>query len=78
MNTPNPNHIVSLLETVQAKPVETYIYFPEVIRAGSTSIEKEDFDYLFAEGYLKETHSDKFGKHFTLSEAGARRLRHTE
>ena len=75
MNTPNPNHIVSLLETVSARPVETYHHFPEVIRAGNISIEKEDFDYLYTEGYLQETHCDKFGKNFSLSEAGQRRLR---
>ena len=74
MNTPSPDHLHSLLESIKA-PIETFTHFPEVIRSGTVNIEKEDFDYLYAEGYLEETHKDKFGRNFRLSELGMKKSR---
>ena len=51
----------------EASAIQTYHYFPEVIKAGKYEIEKEDADFLIAEGYLKETKVDCFGKWLQLT-----------
>jgi hypothetical protein len=60
--------LLFLLECVkQAGSLETYFFFPELILAGTTRIERTDFDYLVSEAYVKETGSDNFGKQYALT-----------
>jgi hypothetical protein len=60
--------LLLLLECVkQAGSLETFFYFPHFILAGSTQIERTDFDYLVSEAYVKETGSDTFGKQYSLT-----------
>ena len=60
--------LLLLLECVkQAGTLETYFFFPNLILAGSTQIERTDFDYLVSEAYVIETSSNSFGKQFSLT-----------
>lgn len=57
-----------LLECIkQAGVLETYYFFPQMIIAGCTTLERTDFEYLVSEAYVVETGSDTFGKQYSLT-----------
>ena len=70
MDSNKPEEIFSLLKKINGSPVETFKNFPEIVRAGSLQLPKDDFDYLLAEGYLEVNKTDSFGKLLQLSERG--------
>jgi hypothetical protein len=73
------SELLSLLHKInEAKAIQTYHYFPQIIRAGKYEIEKEDADFLLAEGYLKETKADCFGKWLQLTAKASDLLKHKE
>ncbi|MFL5809030.1 MAG: hypothetical protein ACJ749_05870 [Flavisolibacter sp.] len=70
MDSNKPEEIFFLLKKINGSPVETFKNFPEIVRAGSLQLPKDDFDYLLAEGYLEVNKTDSFGKLLQLSERG--------
>lgn len=60
--------LLLLLECIkQAGVLETYYFFPQLILAGNTQLERTDFEYLVSQAYLIETNSDNFGKQYSLT-----------
>lgn len=60
--------LILLLECIkQAGVLETYFFFPEMIVAGDTTLERVDFEYLVSEAYVKESGSDNFGRQYGLT-----------
>lgn len=60
--------LILLLECVkQAGILETYFFFPHMILAGNTQLERVDFEYLVSEAYVIQTSSDNFGKQYSLT-----------
>jgi hypothetical protein len=70
MNPPSNEYLCSVLQKINGKPIETFKNFPEIIRAGELQLNRDDFDYLLAEGYLEVKKTDSFGKLLQLSERG--------
>ncbi|MEO6069569.1 MAG: hypothetical protein ABIN57_06810 [Chitinophagaceae bacterium] len=64
-----------LFKIKDADTIQTYHYFPEIIKAGNYEIDKEDADFLLAEGYIKETKVDCFGKWLQLTTKAKELLR---
>ena len=54
----------------QADYIETYLHFPEVIRAGSFRLTASELDYLKKEGFTELYRTDTFGKIFSLTKKG--------
>lgn len=74
-----PSPIMPLLTIInETGVVETFHYFPEVNNSGQHKIEKEDVDYLIAEGLIKETRKDAFGKILGLTDKAKKMLQHSE
>lgn len=60
--------LLILLDSIkQAGSVETYFYFPHLIVAGSSRIERTDFEYLMDQAYVKELGSETYGKQYGLT-----------
>lgn len=60
--------LLLLLECIkQAGVLETYYFFPDMILAGNTQLERTDFEYLVSEAYVIQTSSDNFGKQYALT-----------
>ena len=68
MDPNKPEEVFSLLKKINGSPVETFKNFPDIVRAGSVQLPKDEFDYLLAEGYLEEKKTDSFGKLLQLTE----------
>jgi hypothetical protein len=64
-----------LYKIKEADTLQTYHYFPEVIKAGKHEIEKEDAEFLLAEGYIKEIKADCFGKWLKLTSKASELLK---
>ncbi len=60
-------YLLALLVKAYNRPIKDYFYFPEVILLDKGRMEKEDFDFLLAEGFLKEYKHDSFGRFYKLS-----------
>jgi hypothetical protein len=75
--------LLALLVKVVYCTVQDYYYFPDVIIAGRQKIEREEFLFLFSEGYIAFYKADSFGrfyKHTAKAEsymAAATFLKHT-
>ena len=78
MDPNKPEDIFSILKKINGCPVETFRNFPDIVRAGSVQLPKDDFDYLLAEGYLEEKKTDSFGKLLQLSERARMLLNNKE
>ena len=61
----------------EAGGLQTYKYFPNIIRGGKNEFEKSDIDFLLEEGYLKVTKADSFGKNLHLTEKALEELRNS-
>jgi hypothetical protein len=70
MNTVTIKQIMSLLIRVSNNSVQSFFYFPDIIFVGKQKIEKEEFHFLFAEGFITEYKSDSFGRFYKLSAKG--------
>lgn len=59
--------LLRLLVRVYNQSIQFYYYFPDVIICGQQRLEREEFEYLLAGGYLTAYHTDSFGKLYHLS-----------
>ena len=59
--------VLHLLVKAYNRPIQDYFYFPEVILLDKQRMEKEDFELLLSEGFLKEYKYDSFGRFYRLS-----------
>jgi len=78
MDPNKPEEVFSLLKKINGSPVETFKNFPDIVRAGSLQLAKDDFDYLLAEGYLEEKKIDSFGKLLQLTDRANNLLKNKE
>jgi hypothetical protein len=78
MYQPAPEQLLSLLQTIGKNDIETFTHFPDIVRAGTQLMDKEEIEYLSAEGYLEERKTDSFGKFLRLTEQANRLLKKTE
>ena len=76
MQQPESNHVLQLLVKVYNRTITDYYYFPEIIFAGAQKIERADFDFLLAEGYIHKQKFDSFGRYFVLSKKGETAMHH--
>lgn len=60
--------LLHILVQAYNSSIKDYYYFPDVIHAGSQRIEKDDFLFLWSEGYLELYRHDTFGRFYRLSE----------
>jgi len=75
MYQPAPEQVLSLLQKIDNNEIETFSRFPDIIRAGGQLFEKEDIDYLSAQGYLEERKRDSFGAFLRLTDRANQLLR---
>ena len=78
MDPNKPEEIFCLLKKINGSSVETFKNFPDIVRAGSLQLPKDDFDYLLAEGYLEEKKTDSFGKFLQLTEKAEHLVKNKE
>lgn len=67
MHQPENRYLLSLLVKAYNRPILDYYYFPEVIYVGRQKMDREDFEYLLAEGLIGEYKHDAFGRFYTLT-----------
>jgi len=63
----NYRQLLPVLVKALHTTVTDYYYFPEVVFAGRHRIDREAFDLMLAEGFLKEIRRDAFGRFYTLT-----------
>ena len=78
MDPSKPEEVFSLLKKINGSSVETFKNFPDIVRAGSLQLPKDDFDYLLSEGYLEEKKIDSFGKFLQLTDRAKNLLKNKE
>ena len=61
MNPLTDKQLLALLVRVVHCTIQDFYYFPEVIKAGKQRMEKDDFNFLIAEGYIVKCGADSFG-----------------
>ncbi len=61
------SELIQVLVKAYNTTLTDYYYFPEVVFAGRQRIDKEAFDFIRAEGYIKELRRDSFGRFYTLT-----------
>lgn len=64
MERSTDKQLLALLVKVVNCTVQDYYYFPEVIIAGRQKIEREEFLFLFSEGYIAFHKADSFGRFY--------------
>ena len=61
------SELIAVLVKAYNTTLTDYYYFPEVVFAGRQRIDKEAFDYLKAEEYIREIKHDSFGRFYKLT-----------
>src|SRR5688572_22032076 len=59
--------LIQVLVKAYNTTLTDYYYFPEVIFAGRQRMDKEAFEFLKIEGYIREIKHDSFGRFYTLT-----------
>ena len=74
MHRPDKKRVLALLVKVYNQSITDYFYFPDIIYAGNQKMERGDFDYLLAEGFIALSKFDSFGCYYALSKKGDHKL----